>query len=205
MKRLSFAIILTCLAMAVSAQESIRVNYKGARPTISDFAWAFLSDYVYNEDEDVLDEARSGAKAAWTRHRKGLPQPEGISLTIDEKNGYVLYEWTSEENKLKIEMCYWNEADGKHKLFAYNVKCFRNGKYSPGQFDGLQFYRYSNATRKMTYYDMPDFGSSIRTDENAYISYSLPQAGKDIVLTLWYDNGTKKQKTLKWNGRKFSK
>ena len=102
-------------------------------------------------------------------------------------------------------MCYWNEADGKHKLFAYNVKCFRNGKYSPGQFDGLQFYRYNNATKKMTYYQMPGFDSSLYTEDGAYITYSLPRVGKDIVITYWYDNGTKKQKTLKWNGRKFSK
>ena len=47
-------------------------------------------------------------------------------------------------------MCYWNEADGKHKLFAYNVGCYQNGTYSPGQFDGLTFYRYNNATKQMT-------------------------------------------------------
>lgn len=207
MKRLSFAIILTCLAMAVSAQESIRVNYKGARPTISDFASAFLFDYVYDEDEDVLDEARSGAKAAWTRHCKGFPQPEGISLTIDEKNGYAAIEFRDEyegdESLVRIEMCYWNETDKRHKLFAYNVTCFQNGKYSSGQFDGLLFYRYDSVTKKMTSCEAPGFEEKYSTEDGAWVSYSLPRTGKDIIYTEWRDGG-KKQKTLKWNGRKFN-
>ncbi|MBO4723300.1 MAG: hypothetical protein J5629_10290 [Muribaculaceae bacterium] len=103
----------------------------------------------------------------------------------------------------KVEMCYWNEADGKHKLFAYNVAFFTDGKFDPGQFDGIQFYRYNNATKKMTYCDAPGFDARMRVD-GAYVTYSLPRTGKDIIVTYWYDNGTKKQKTLKWNGCKFS-
>ncbi|MDY6412006.1 MAG: hypothetical protein SPL28_03290 [Bacteroidales bacterium] len=210
MKRTSLTIIFACCILALAAQDVIKVNFKGSKPTISDFVGAYLNDYVYNEnDDDCLNEVRASAKQAWINYLNGKPQVKNTNLIVDNRNGYVVFEgideYEGDKDVVRVEMCYWNEADGKHKLFAYNVKCFRNGKYSPGQFDGLQFYRYSNATKKMTYYQMPDFGSSIRTDENAYISYSLPQAGKDIVLTLWYDNGTKKQKTLKWNGRKFSK
>ena len=57
----------------------------------------------------------------------------------------------------------------------------------------------------MTYYEMPGFDASLRTEDDAYITYSLPRTGKDIIVTLWYDNGTKKQKTLKWNGRRFNR
>ena len=52
MKRQSLAIIFACCALALVAQDVIKVNYKGSKPTISDFAWAFLSDYVYNENDD---------------------------------------------------------------------------------------------------------------------------------------------------------
>ena len=208
MKKLSLAIILACCTLSLAAQDVIQVNYKGAKPTISDFAWAFLSDYVYNEDEDVLDEARNAAKHAWIQHRKGLPQNEGDILTIDEKNGYAAYESRSEyesvEDMVRIEMCYWNEADGKHKLFAYNVACFRNGKYSPGQFDGLSFYRYNNATKKMTYIEAPGFDVQYGTEDGAYVTYALPRTGKDIIYSEWKDDVKKKQKTLKWNGRRFS-
>ena len=62
MKRLSLAIALLCSTMMLSAQETIRVNYQGARPTISDFAWALLSNYVWNEEDDVLDESTNAAK-----------------------------------------------------------------------------------------------------------------------------------------------
>ena len=203
MKRLSFAFVLLCLAMAMSAQETIRVNYKGAKPTISDFAWAILSNYVWDEEEDVLDESTNAAKSAWTQYRKGLPLDEGDKITIDQKNGYAVYESRYENDLLRVEMCYWNEADQKHKLFAYNVSCYTDGKSSPGQFDRLSFYRYDNATKKMTSCEAPGFEVSYCTEDGAWVTYDLPRVGKDIIYTEWHASG-KKQKTLKWNGRKFS-
>ena len=194
--------------LCVAAQDSYKVNYKGAKPTIKDFAQAYFSQVEVWDDpvEEVgLDEATNAFKNAWMRYYKGLEQPDGDKFIVDEKNGYILYESQDENNLFRAEMCYWNESDGKHKLFAYNVKCFTNGKYSPGQFDGLLFYRYNNATKKMTYYEMPGFDASLCTEDNAYITYSLPRTGKDIVVTYWYDNGTKRQKTLKWNGRRFNR
>ena len=96
-------------------------------------------------------------------------------------------------------MCYWNEADGKHKLIAYNVWCFSDGKPSLGQFDGLSFLRYDNATKTMRFCDTPGF-------EVQYMdaSYDLPRTGKDIIFNQWDKNGKKTQKTLKWNGHGFS-
>ena len=68
---------------------------------------------------------------------------------IDQKNGFLVYEHKYVEHLGKIEMCYWNEADGKHKLFACNRWSFENGKPMMGQYDVLCFYRYDNATKKM--------------------------------------------------------
>ena len=204
MKRLSLAFILVCLTLSVAAQDVIKVNYKGARPTISDFVTAFVSSQHNDEEEECFDESFNAIKQTWIQHLKGLPLEENETLTVDEKNGYVLYESRQDEYVGKWEMCYWNEADGKHKLFAYNVSWFKNGKYSPGQFDGLIFYRYNNATKKMTYCDAPGFDAVMGSDDGAMISYALPRSGKDIIATYWYDDGKKKQKTLKWNGRRFS-
>ena len=208
MKRISLAIIFASGMLAMVAQDAIRVNYKGAKPTISDFAWSFLSDYVYDENEDdCFNEVKASVKQAWSNYRKGVTQKKGETLTVDNKNGYAVFEHREKNEEfndmVRVEMCYWNEADGKHKLFAYNVSSFRNGKYEPGQFDGLQFYRYNNATKKLTYCEAPDY-VALYVD-GAYISYALPRTGKDITVTYWYNNGTKKQKTLKWNGRKFNK
>ena len=203
MKKLVLAIVFAFCTLAVSAQDAIRVNYTGAKPTISDFAWAFLSvDNGEDELEGESDESFNAIKQAWIRHRNGTPQDEHETLTIDDKNGFVLYEWKYEENMLRIEMCYWNESDQKHKLFAYNVSCFQNDKYSPGQFDGIVFCRYDNAKRELTYCEAPGFEVEYGTDDGAWVSYDLPRSGKDITVNYWHAN-KKTQKTLKWNGHGF--
>ena len=56
----------------------------------------------------------------------------------------------------------------------------------------------------MTMCEAPGFNGSFCSDEYDWISYDLPRTGKDIIYTEWKDNAKKKQKTLKWNGSKFS-
>ncbi|MBR5657737.1 MAG: hypothetical protein IKW98_13805 [Prevotella sp.] len=207
MKRVTLAIIFASFTLVLAAQDAIRVNYKGAQPTISDFVSA-LVDHNLNavDEEECCNESFDAASRAWDRHRKGLPLEEGETVTVDEKNGYVVYEYRSEyestENVLRVEMCYWNEADKKHKLFACNTVAFTNGKYDPGQYDALIFYRYDIATKKMKQWDDTGVDFVYRSDDDVMGSYALPRAGKDITVTLWYKSG-KKQKTLKWNGRRF--
>ena len=44
MKRLSLAIVFVCCTLAVAAQgDGFRVNYQGAKPTIKDFALAYIA------------------------------------------------------------------------------------------------------------------------------------------------------------------
>ena len=194
--------------LAVAAQEDgFRVNYQGAKPTIKDFSKAYISSLLNPEDEEPEGDGLymyESIQKAMVCQEKGQPLEKDKTLTIDLKNGFLVYEEKDDYYVNRIEMCYWNEADGKHKLFAYNVRGFSNGTYSPGQFDGLLFYRYDNATKKMTYCDAPGFDEIYGTDDGALISYSLPRTGKDIIYTEWTDKGKRKQKTLKWNGRKFS-
>lgn len=209
MRRITFTFVFVCCALALVAQDVIKVNFKGSKPTISDLAWAYLSDYVYDEDgDDCLDEARSSVKHAWALYRKGAPLNEGAKLNVDNKNGYAIYESRSEyesvEDVFQVEMCYWNESDGKHKIFACGVYYFDGDKYSTGQFDGLTFYRYDNAAKTMTYADDLGFDVEYSTEDGAWVTYDLPRSGKNITVTYWYDNGSKKQKTLQFDGRRFS-
>ena len=210
MKRELLAVIFACFTLALAAQYDIKVNYKGAQPTISDFASAFLSSRDYDEEDDCcVDEAFNAIRNAWNDYHSGIALLDGQALTIDEKNGYVLYEsryeYESDVTVVKMEMCYWNETDGKHKLFAYNVTCFRNDVYSAGQYDGITFYRYDNATKMMTICDAPGFEVVYAIDDDAWISFALPRTGKDITVTSWYQNGKDPRKQmLKWNGHKFS-
>lgn len=205
MKKNVFAFALALFAMAMTAHESgIKVKFQGAQPAITDFVDAYVAVIDRdNADEECVNESLGAFSYAWSRYRKGLPQEEGTTLTVDKKNGFVRMVWKYEEHELRVEMCYWNEADGKHKLFACSVAYFENGRYSPGQFDGIEFLRYTNSTRMLTACDDPGFTSQYGTEDGAYVCYNLPQTGKDITVQYWYPNRTVK-KTLKWNGRKFS-
>ncbi len=200
MKRLSLALVFACIAMSMWAQEAIRVNYQGSKPNISDFAAAFFSSF---DDEECGNEAINAFRQAYLWYCNAKPQAEGDTFIMDEKNGYILYEVRNPEAPgiiIKMEMCYWNESDGKHKLLAYNnMASIRDGKPLQTETTDIMFYRYDNATKKMKYCKAPGF----EIDYSA--NYALPRHGKNITVTRWNENGTKTQSTLKWNGRKFNK
>ena len=205
MKRTVFAIIFACFTLTMMAQEVIKVKYEGARPTIQDFAQALL--FSGDVDDNDCDEASNAAANAMTHYLKGEPQEEGQTFTLDQKNGFMLYESKYKDPEFgeyltRYEMCYWNESDQKHKLIGYSVASYHNGKYEPGQFDGLVFYRYDNAKKTMELYYEPGFENVCYTEDGANVTYSLPRSGKDITATFWYEN-RKTQKTLKWDGHQF--
>ena len=202
--------MFACCAMAMSAQSTVTVKFQGAKPTISDFAWALINDHDQEaeEEEGCADESFNGFAQAWKQHHKGQKLEDGNTLTIDTKNGYACFEYKSEYedkvNVVRVDLCYWNESDQKHKLLAYNVQCFENGNPSPGQFDGLLFYRYNNATKKMTIVESPGFEVQYGTDDGGYVSYELPRSGKNIIkTTYWSATGKTVKQTLVWDGRKF--
>lgn len=190
--------------LTMAAQDGIQVLYEGAQPNIYDFACAF----IYQDDGDAEDcdrEATAGIAEALERYRQNENQNDNVTLVVDKKGGFISYKYQYQGHTQLIEMCYWNEADKKHKLFAYNVACFRNGNPEPGQFDGITFYRYNNATKLMTYTTDFGFEPVLGTEDGAWVSYDLPRTGKDItVTTFWGKTGKKQLKALKWNGRRFS-
>ena len=202
MKRFVLAILSVCCALTLAAQETIPVSYTGEKPSISDFAWAFVSA-IDDEEEVDVDESANAFKQAWIRYRQGAAQQDGVTLTVDQRNGFVLYESVDEEHLLRIEMCYWNESDQKHKMVAYCVSSFVDGKYSAGQYDGIRFFRYDNAAKTMEPCYEPGFDIEYGTEDGAWLSYALPRSGKDITVTSWYDDKTT-QRILKWNGHGFS-
>ena len=111
----------------------------------------------------------------------------------------MVYEQKYEDYLSRIEMCYWNESDGKHKLFAENRWSFQKGKPILGQYDGLNFFRYDNATKTMAGCNTPGFDVELFDK-----AYALPRTGKDIIVTTWHEDGKKTQKTLRWTGSGFS-
>ena len=51
MKRIVSAIIFSCLTLSLMAQNGIKVNFKGSKPTVTDFTWAAFPS-LNHEDED---------------------------------------------------------------------------------------------------------------------------------------------------------
>ena len=85
MKRLSFLFILAICALAVAAQDVVRVNYRGSRPTIRDFAVAYLSSFPgadeVEEGEQEGLRLLDDMKAALARQSKGQPLDKSETLT----------------------------------------------------------------------------------------------------------------------------
>ena len=193
-----FAMIFACCTLTMSAQESIKVGFLGSAPDIMDFAWAYATADENQEDGDN-DESTIALRGALECYRTGRSLPDDMTITVDKKAGYILLVSKQGGFTSKWEMCYWNMDDKKHKLFAVCVELSENGKRTnPGQYDGLTFYRYNNATRLMKHVDM---GIDVQYFN---ISYALPRVGKDIIVTHWSENGREKWQTaLKWNGHGF--
>ena len=124
MKRLSFAIMLALCTMGVWAQEGIKVEFEGANPNIFDFAWSYLINYDPNTEDY---EATSGIRDALERYLQNENQDDNVTLIVDKKAGFISYEHLHQGHAQLIEMCFWNEADKKHKLFAYSNWSYFNG------------------------------------------------------------------------------
>lgn len=204
MNRILLALIMAFCTISLAAQDDcIKVKFQSSAPAITDFVAALVADSESGED-NCDGESMAAFANAWKLHQQGKALPDGVKMIVDKKAGYVRFEERSEKDVLRIEMCYWNESDQKHKLFACGTHFFHNGVYSPGQFDGLTFYRYTNSTRKMTITGDVGYEFTCLSTDNAWISYELPQKGKDIIATTWHTKGPE-HTTLKWTGRGFKK
>ena len=201
MKRIVSAIIFSCLTLLLMAQNGIKVNFKGSKPTVTDFAWAAFPSLNYEDEEESGDRPWRALQNAMERHRKGLPQEEDETLTIDTKNGYILFERTRDEYVdyvFRLEVCFWNESDGRHKLIAFNdMASYVDGKPSITEVSNFLFYRYDNVTKRMVGCEPPGF----EIDYSG--TYELPRSGKDIIFNKYDEDGSFKQITLKWNGKQF--
>ena len=109
MKKAVSLIIFTCLALSLMAQNGIKVNYKGSRPTITDFVWAAFPALNYEDEDETGDRPWKALENAMKLHSKGLPLEKGETLTIDTKNGYILYEHSGDEDAdyiFRLEACF---------------------------------------------------------------------------------------------------
>ena len=104
------------------------VKFEGASPDIADFVTSYISD---------LDTTMDGLNYVdvWKSYLRHEEQKPGTEIVVDKKNGYVRitteysidFDGKDHIYKTIHEMCYWNCADGKHKLFALNFNIMTEG------------------------------------------------------------------------------
>lgn len=226
-----FAVVLSTIFSSAVAQQSYpkdlfeyalecSVPREVKSPKIGDFVNVFLS---LDETSEILGTLQT----VWNHYLRHEPQEPCYQFTIDEKNGYVQYTFNSQlcddfndddvVSKSTHEMCYWNCADGKHKLIAENYVVTLDGKYINGQYDGICFFLYDNATHEIYPVCAEDIGayvdpvideSNFETGEQMTMNdetvrvHRLPKQGKDIEVEIY--SGTRKTVTrLVWNGMRF--
>lgn len=208
MRKLTYVLILLA-SMAwtgkISAQtfkypdypdhDKIAVKYQGSRPTINDFATAYL-DYISGEEDFYIE-----VYEAWKKFQQNKPLGDNVSFMTDVRNGYMRYEKINvEENDTIIwEMCFWNCADGKQKLVCSNAIWILNGDY--GATAGTEFLVYDNAKKRMRFIYPDDIGALY--DGDGLSVFFLPRKGKDIRVSA-AGSGERWDEVLEWDGYQFS-
>lgn len=177
----------------------VTVKFNGSQPTIKDFMNAILS-------QEDIGEVLGKVSQSWELYCNGMNMLEGQSFIVDVDNGYIGFtEDFSDQERLYVEFCYWNYADGKHKLVAENVVNIVDGKPVAGQYSGISYLMYDNDTRKMTYVDADSLGIDMEIPTGEYSSLCwLPRTGKTIVYEFYIPAG-KITKRYTWNGSRFIK
>lgn len=209
MKRELSVIIFAYFALVLSAQDVIKVNHEDKKPTISDFAWAYLSSYVYDgNDESSFNEEIQRFKQAWILHTQGTTQKKGEYLFIDSKHNHLCFSHDENHINTNVEMRFWNESDKKHKLLAISVSRFKIPQYTPEQSSDIRFYHYNNDTKEMTYCGNRPPGINEKFfKDGCHVTYTMSATGKykgkDIVATFWDEDGDYRSFFFKWSGREF--
>lgn len=197
---------LTCMQKATAQtfeypiydDDSIRIEVKskGASPTISDFATAILR---HCKEEPFLDKMNE----EWALYQQKRPLRHHGRFIVDTRNGFLSYTMpiTEADETLTLEMCFWNCADGKHRLLGCNVTKKCGGDYCWSEFVGCSFYLYDNAQKTMRQLLPEDIGTLF--DGQGLSVFFLPRKGKDIRVTVLSED-ERWDEILKWNGYTFT-
>ena len=189
--------------------EPFPVNIQGKQPTITDFANTFLN---LKKEEKFFNNVYKD----WNNYLKKKPLSKNVSIILDVKNGYMKYniinpvgifnpedinpENINPEDTIFMEMCFWNCADGKHKLVAANTVWVMDNDYGWDDFIGVYFYLYDDKKRTMRMILPEDIGALF--DGDGLSVFFLPRKGKNIHVSA-AGGGDRWDEILIWDGYKF--
>lgn len=176
--------------------EEVKVNFKGVKPTIVDFVNATIGD-GFSEEGDC-----DNWILGWKRYLRTEEARENTTYIVDNRNGYVRIEENIDDSKIVFfhDFCFWNCADGKHKLIAESNGLLDNGKAVETECSGLYFSLYDNDSHVIKYLGMEEAILGSRPSKSNDITYLLPRTGKNIT---WVD-GEGKRGVIRWNGQTFN-
>lgn len=91
MKKIFLLVAFAAMTITASAQNSFELRFLGTYPDIIDFAWNFVT--INDDDpEGEADESMNAVKQALEKYRTGVDLDENDILTVDKKNGFLVYE-----------------------------------------------------------------------------------------------------------------
>lgn len=157
MKKSTLWLLLAAVLMG-TLHATAQTRKKASTPNIVRFVDYYVTDPGDEEDSECMNHIYR----AWQNYKKNRPQDAGCKVLVDANNGYMRYDFRYSDDADDygwFEVCYWNCADGRHKLVAYNrVSAFDGMLGRNGQCDGILFMLYNNATGKMEDISPEDLG-----------------------------------------------
>ena len=176
--------------------ERIAVHFDGQRPTISDFATALLDNRSSEHDFFGM------VNRDWKLYQEKKPLSTKAKITLDTKNGYMRYDtfYPEKTDTTFLEMCYWNCADGKHKLVCLNTVWVFDNDYGWADYIGASFFLYDNAKKNLRMLYLEDIGALY--DGDGLSVFFLPRKGKNIRVSA-AGGGDRWDEVLEWDGYQF--
>ena len=187
-----------CGPVEVEGEYYIQVPFEGAEPTIADFV------EIYFSNGDVLPEMLGDIRTAWHRYRMNKTLPSHTTFLLDKNSGYIRYERKWQDGSHSVaEMCYWNCADGRHKVVAQSIASYEEGTFRCWQYDGYSFSLYDAETRSMKQVELDDICvGDVSLFDCSNTVMLLPRTGKDIIAKKYSETGVDTE-VLRWTGSKF--
>lgn len=151
MKQTAFAVACLLLLCGVADAQTSKKKGAGQRKNIKDF----VSFYLDEPEGELIGRVYE----VWQKHLKGQRQDEGVTITLDVKNGFFRYlnAYPEENSYTYADMCYWNRKDGK-QLLAWNSYIIQKQAPVFTECTFLYFMLYDPATGEWEHMQEEDLG-----------------------------------------------
>ena len=171
------------------ASRPIKVPNGGKAPNIVTLMKAFNAVWHVYVVEGVLNCAKD------PNFTKAVDKEYDSTTIVDRKNGYMCEDSGGTDGDY-MEACVWRRDNG-HRLLAVVL----GGACDP-DIMVVCFYDYDPATQTLTPEESP--ADTFKGTGSEYVSYTLPQKGKDLIITEYLVGEGGLKYVYTWDGMKFN-